>query len=230
MKIGIIFLLAVITHAVFSVKRPAKAKPIYPKTKLVNIKRPNFYSPITELLNDMAEDNGYKAFDKCHVLSWKFMQEVVAKHWSKKVDKKYMQQFILQLATKHTDAAFYKALSPTTKKDLLTLTKDFKERALDALDAEDSKQLQKYLFNMPSNLYPGDSTRNRMIQENLDPPKKASPTGARTNEASLRAKLLYKKYRGRGLTVKPDPTNVAMVLSSDKPPKDKSKDYIKITV
>ena len=82
---------------------------------------------------------------------------------------------------------------------------------------------------MPSNLYPGESSRNRSIQNNLDPPKKASATGDRTNEATTRAQLLYKKYKDAGLTVVNEPGgDGTKIKSADKPPNDGSDDYITI--
>ena len=234
MKISIIILLGFIIQVGFSAKgRPVRKPrvPSYPKTKLGSTVRPRaFYSEIRALLSDMAKENGYTKYDKCHIIPWQFIKDMVVKHWQHRITKKTLQNFILNLADSHSTAAFYKALSDDTQKTLTKRANEYKKCALDALDRGDSTDLLKWLFNMPSNLYPGDPSNNRSIKDNLDPPKDANKRNrARTGKASRKAEAMYKLYTPFGLTTKDEVNgNGIRIKTADKPPGDHTGDFITI--
>ena len=97
-----------------------------------------------------------------------------------------------------------------------------------AIESRSMTTLAKSLFNIPSNLYPGDQNNNRLLQGRLDPPKHERTTGGRSNDASNHAKALYAKYQEDELQIYPDPSSSTRALSSDKPPDDESNDYVTI--
>ena len=229
MKIYAIFLIGFIIHAVLSAKgkRPT---PKYPKRQLGTTSRPRgFKSEVTQLLSEMATDNNYIVYDKCHIVPWKFMKDMVVSHWAHGQTKAEMRAFIKKLGIIHKSAAYYKALKDDTQKELSKLALTYTTRALSALREEDSYELLKCLFNMPSNLYPGNPSNNRSIKDNLDPPKEASKLNMRrTRQASEQAKKLFKAYEVHGLTTKPAPYGTR-IKSADKPPGDTTGDYVTIT-
>ena len=226
MKISIIFLLSIALHGVFTVNAVKS-----PKTKkLPGVTRPGFDKDVNNLIKDMANVNGYTAkFDRCHVVPWKFIATMVDEFTNGNLPKGRMNTFIKDLARIHKSASFYYALSKTTKKTLENLTNNYKTNALAAVKAKDPKKLARMLFNIPSNLYPGDRRNNRSIQDNLDPPKEELGSGGRSNEAVQGAKTFLAKYAKYGLTAKDDPSAPGVkVKSSDIPPGDTSGDYVKI--
>ena len=177
---------------------------------------------------DMAAANWYGKFDKCHIVHWDFMADMIEQYDSGTRTKAYMTTFINNLAKIHTDASFYKALTACTRKELKTLTTTFHTKATAALGSGDMKELAKALFNMPSNLYPGNLSNNRSIKNRLDPPKKGSNT-VRTDDGTKTAKALYAKYYPHGLNIYPDPSSpLTRAKSSDTPPGDTSGDYVTI--
>ena len=237
MKISIIILLGFIIQVGLSAKGRPVRKPrlpslsSYPKTKLGSTARPrSFHSEIKGLLSKMAKENGYTEYDKCHIIPWQFMKDMVVKHWQHRITNKTMHTFILNLADSHSTAAFYKALSDDTQKALTKSANKYKKCALDALNRGDSTDLLKCLFNMPSNLYPGDPSNNRSIKDNLDPPKEANKrSGARTGKASRKAEALYQLYTSLGLTTKDEVNgNDIRIKTADKPPGDHTGDFITI--
>ena len=221
MKIISILLFTIILHEVYSVKIPPPPK----------VPRPSaFAAEVNTLLRKMATENGYGTkFDRCHIVPWKFMGDRILDHKNGKMSNTKMNNFIKDLAKIHKSASFYQELQKSTKAELETLTTKYKNDALAAVKTGDTNKLAKSLFNMASNLYPGDRSNNRSIQNNLDPPKEESTTGGRSTEATPIAKLLYRKYQPDGLTAMHDPSTPANVKSSDKPPGDTSGDYAKIT-
>jgi len=192
-------------------------------------KRPsNFATEVKDLLADMATANGYGKFDKCHIVHWDFMADMIDEYDRGARSKADMTTFINDLASIHTDASFYKTLTPSTKTDLSTLTTKYQGKATAALGSNDMTELAKALFNIPSNLYPGNLSNNRSIKNRLDPPKAGSKT-VRTDDATQTAKDLYRDYKGDGLNIYPDPASPATrAKSSDIPPGDTSGDYVTI--
>lgn len=233
MKITILVLITLIIHAALSVKQMKKVKPkksVYPTTKLAPLRRPaSFFVDVRGLMKSIAASNGYKSFDKCHIVPWKFIQEMVAKHWAKRISQSQMELFINALSSIHYDAAYYKSARADDKKKLSALVKDYQKRALDALKKGDSRELLKLLFNMPSNLCPGDSSLNRSIQNNFDPPRKQTIFGRRSADATAKAKVLFQKYSRLGLTAIQHPITPTSIKSSDKPPMYTYSDFVKIT-
>ena len=206
---------------------------------------------------EMARANGYRKFDKCHIVDWDFIAHMILrykrgtktrrqmtqfrKHWTLtrkrmvqfkirgKLARMQMTQFINDLAKFHRSASFFDALKSATARKLATLTAKYKAEAKKALATGDTRKLARSLFNMPSNLYPGDPRNNRSIKNRLDPPKAESTTGGRSDEATQIAKNLYAKYKRIGLTIYPDPSSpLTRAKSSDKPPGDTSGDYVTI--
>jgi len=213
MRLAIFLLLSFTLHAVLSTKP----------------KRPSgFDKEVKDLLADMATANGYGRFDKCHIVHWDFMADMIDDYDTGKRTNAEMSTFIDDLAKIHTDASFYQTLTPSTKTDLKTLTTTYHTKATAALVSNDMADLAKALFNIPSNLYPGNLSNNRSIKNRLDPPKAGSKT-VRTSDATKTAKALYKDYQKWGLNIYPDPASPATrAKSSDIPPGDTSGDYVKV--
>jgi len=213
MRLAIFLLLSFTLHAVLSTKP----------------KRPsNFATDVKDLLADMASANWYGKFDKCHIVHWDFMAKMINEYDSGTRTKQDMIIFINDLAKIHTDASFYKTLTACTKTELKTLTTTYHSKATAALGSNDMTELAKALFNIPSNLYPGNLSNNRSIKNRLDPPKAVSKT-VRSDDATQTAKALYKKYHGYGLNIYPDPASpLTRAKSSDIPPGDASGDYVTI--
>ena len=225
MKISLIFLLSITLHGVFS-GRPAATKP-----PAVKVTRPSsFATRVNDLILDMATANGYSAkFDRCHVVPWKFMATMIENLANGKLPQSKMRSFINDLARIHKSATYYQRLSKATKKTLTDLTNVYKADALAAVKSVRTSALKTALYNMPSNLYPGDRSNNRSIQNNLDPPKAASSSGKRSKEAVQWAKNFLANYAQYGLTALDDPSAPGVkVKSSDIPPGDTSGDYVKI--
>ena len=188
----------------------------------------NFASEVRDLLADMAAANGYGRFDKCHIVHWDFMADMIEQYDSGTRTTAYMTTFINDLAKIHTDASFYKALTGNTNAELKTLATKYQGKATAALGSGDMKELAKALFNIPSNLYPGDFSNNRSIKNRLDPPKKGSKT-VRTDDGTKTAKALYAKYHPHGLNIYPDPSSpLTRAKSSDIPPGDTSGDFVTV--
>ena len=224
MKIALIFLLSITLHGAFSVKYIKSAKS-------TSVRRPaSFATDVQNLLKDMASANGYTGrFDRCHVVPWKFIGHMIEEYAKGKLAKTRMITFVNDLARIHYGAAYYDVLSKATQKSLRDMTSDYKAGALAAVGTRNMKELAKMLYNMPSNLYPGDPTNNRSIQNNLDPPKEESGTGGRSQDAVPSAVTLLTKYSRNGLTAKDDPSAPGRrVKSSDKPPGDTTGDYVNI--
>jgi len=213
MRLAIFLLLTFTLHAVLSTKP----------------KRPSgFATDVKGLLADMATANGYGRFDKCHIVHWDFMAKMIDEYDSGRLTNAKMTTFIDDLAKIHTDATFYLTLTLGTQTELKTLTTKYHSRATAALLSNNMAELAKALFNIPSNLYPGNLSNNRSIQNRLDPPKKGSKT-VRTDDATQAAKDLYKDYEGDGLIIYPDPASTPnRAKSSDIPPGDTSGDYVTI--
>ena len=221
MKIGSIFLIAFALQAAY----------ISENFKRVNaISRPSsFSSKVTELLKQMGTANKYVRFDKCHILPWQFLNDMVENYSNGKIAKGVMKTFISDLAQIHTDAAFYSALLPATQNTLTSLTTTFETDAQTALNGGNMQKLAKSLFNMPSNLYPGDQGNNRSIQNNIDAPKQLASSGmGRSTDATTVAKKLFAKYAPYGLTKLSKSGSSTMAKTSDKPPGDSTGDYVTI--
>ena len=170
----------------------------------------------------MATANGYGGeFQGCHIVPWNF----IAKMYDQ-LSKSKMNEFIDDLAMIHTDASFYDALDQTTKDELDELTNTYQLKAKEHLDEGNTVELRKDLYNIPSNLYPGDSSNNQSIQGNLDPPRKGTES-ARSDDATDQAKALYVKYNVKGLGIRSDSSSPPRAKSSDKPP-GATKDYVTI--
>ena len=224
MKIGIIFLLVLALHAASSSELSARAR------KPPTIPRPSsFSSKVVALLGQMAKANRYTRYDKCHIIPWQFMRDMVVKYSNKQISKGVMKTFIKGIAQIHKDAAFYDALPRATKTTLATLTKMYETDAQNALTSGNMKLLITSLFNMPSNLYPGDPSNNRSIRNNIDAPKELASSGfGRTTDATTVAKRLFAKYSRYGLTKFSKPGSFTMAKTSDKPPGDTTGDYVTI--
>ena len=163
MKISTLLFAAFILQAVASSEIVERGKPPAP------IPRPSsFASDVNGVLSDMANANKYTRFDRCHVIPWQFLRDMIVKYNSKKITKAVMQKFVDDLAQIHKSAAFYTVLKSTTRKTLSTLTTKYHTNAINALSSGNTKELVKNLYNMPSNLYPGDPGNNRSIQDNFD--------------------------------------------------------------
>ena len=175
--------------------------------------RPNFKADVNDLLQKMATQNGYTLFHKCHIVPWNFIENTIDNG-----DKAKIEAFIEDLAKIHTDASFYNALKKDTQTNLDEMTNDYKSDARTHLQNGETNNLKKDLFNIPSNLYPGDPSNNMSIQGNLDPPRKKTTTGGRSNDATDQAKALYKKYQGDGLSISSDDPTSLIAKSSDKLP------------
>jgi len=223
MKSIVIFLFLFCIHAAFSGKpkaKPPPAKPSRPKT---------FTKEVTDLMSTFAKSNGYKKFDKCHIVHWDFMATITQSYLSGTVTKKQMTTFINDLAKIHTDASYYDELTGAMKTKLKTMTAKYKKDALNALASGDIGDLTKFLYNMPSNLYPGNLSNNRSIKNRLDPPKKEAATGGRSDDGTKISKYWYKTYKKLGLNIYPDPSSpTTRAKSSDKPPGDTSGDYVTV--
>lgn len=219
--------------------------------------RPTFFGKVNSLLDDMAEDNGYswrekRNYHKCHIVPWNFMEQMIRQFNSKKLSSttgvtlNVTLNFIEDLTTIHVDATFYKNLGGDTSKKLKDRVKDEREIALALLDQffylktnkdirEQKYKLLKRLFNMPSNLFPGNAPSNMGIKDRFDPPRK-DRKGSRSNAATTKAKDIFKKYQSNGLIGYNDKTYPAKIKSSDVEGNgeayEKQKDpgiYIKIT-
>ena len=123
------------------------------------------------------------------------------------------------------------------------MTKKYLNKANSAFEKGGMLVLAKTLFNMPSNLYPGDHKNNEDIGDNtngtgatnIDPPKEGIEIHKkskgkdrivieRIKSAGQVAQGLFKKYQPYGLTKKgPD-----MAKTSDKPDGDGTGDYVSI--
>jgi len=218
MKITLIFLLFFTLHVIQSAKAPPK--PQRPRS---------FSTEVRLLMANMAKENGYGKFDKCHIVDWDFMAKMIQRYKSGTLTKTKMTKFISDLAKIHKSASFYDALKGTTKKTLTTLTKKYEADAKNALATGNNAKLARSLFNIPSNLYPGKQSNNRSIKNRLDPPKVESLAGGRSDEATQHAKNMYAKYKRDGLNIYPDPASPATrAKSSDRPPRDTSGDYVTI--
>jgi len=223
MKISSLLFAAFILHAVSSSEIVERAKPPAP------IPRPSsFASDVNGLISDMAKANKYTRFDRCHILPWQFLRDMITKYNSKTINKNQMKTFINDLSQIHTSATFYTVLKSGTRKTLKDLVAKYLKEALKALDNDNTKELASKLYNMPSNLYPGDPTNNRSIQNNIDPPKKDSNSGGRSTTASTVAHNLFTTYGTFGLTAFSKPGFPNMVKTSDKPPGDTTGDFITI--
>ena len=210
--------LAIFLLLLFTLHTALSAKP----------KRPtNFTKRVKDLLKQMAVENEYKKFDKCHIVPWDFMADMIDQYERRKRTKKEMTTFIDHLAMIHKDASFYKKLDAGTREKLENLRKDSQDIAKKALGSGNMKMLAQALFNIPSNLYPGYLSNNRGIRNRFDPPKKELNT-VRTDDATNIAKALYAKYHPYGLTMYPDPKNPNRAKSSDTPPNDNSGAYVTI--
>ena len=218
MKIILLFT-ALTLQAVASSEIVKRAKPPAP------IPRPSsFASDVNKLLSDMADENKYnKKFDRCHILPWQFLRDMITKYSS---NTRRMQTFINDLSQIHTGATYYLVLKSATRKTLRSLTAKYRTEALKALTNGNTKELANKLYNMPSNLYPGDPTNNRSIQNNIDAPKEDS--SGRSTTASAVAKMLFTTYRVEGLTMLSKPGDPTMAKTSDKPPGDTTGDYVTI--
>jgi len=217
----------------------------------------SFSAEVRVLVVEMARANGYKKFDKCHIVDWDFIAHMIlrykrgtlarrriAQFYKRgtltkrrmaqfykhgKLARNQMTQFINDLAKIHRSASFFDALKSATTRKLVTLTVKYKAAAKKALATGNTQKLAKALFNIPSNLYPGDQRNNRSIKNRLDPPKAELVTGGRSDEATRIAKNLYAKYKRLGLAIYPDPSSpLTRAKSSDKPPGDTSGDYVTI--
>ena len=223
MKICCLLITAFILRAVASSETVKRAKPPAP------IPRPSsFASDVNRLLSDIAKENKYTTFDRCHVVPWQFLRDMIVKFNSKKINKTVMQNFVNDLAQIHKSATFYIVLKSATRKTLATLTTKYHTNAIKALNSGNTKELVKNLYNMPSNLYPGDPRNNRSIQDNFDAPKEDSGTGGRSTMASTVAKSLFRTYSAYGLSKLNKPGSTTMAKTSDKPPGDTTGDYITI--
>ena len=190
--------------------------------------RPYDFDPnVKMLLEKMAHANGYRLniYDSCHIVPWKFIKDMVN-------IKSNLKDFINDLAVIHDDAAFFKKLGETEKRDIRKYTKEYQKEAIRYDIHRDKENLKTMLFNFPSNLYPGNGRINKKIAEKFDPPRKGKEIDSlnneikRVGEASRHAKDLYKKYKALGLQIVADRSGKA--LSSDKPPGDDSYEYIEI--
>ena len=185
--------------------------------------RPRFEKDVDNLLKKMAAQNGYKSkFDRCHIVPWGFLSDFVDKNF--RVNNNKINDLIDDIGSQHSDAAYIGNLDSTTRSGLKNLCDSYVKKAKRALGSSNSKLVKKWLFSMPCNLYPGDSSINRSIQSNLDPPKKGR-TGnkkTRTSEATDEAKNLYTKYNSDGLNavISQSKKPQTWVKSSDKPPKE----------
>ena len=222
MKIIFLLFTALTLQAVASSEIVKRAKPPAP------IPRPrSFASDVNKLLSDMADENKYmKKFDRCHILPWQFLRDMITKYNSNQINKNQMKTFINDLSQIHTGATYYVVLRSSTRKTLKSLTSKYCTEALKALDNGNTKELANKLYNMPSNLYPGDPTNNRSIQNNIDAPKEDS--SGRSTTASAVAKMLFTTYRVHGLTMLSKPGDSTMAKTSDKPPGDTTGDYVTI--
>ena len=154
MRVIVFLLLSFYLHAVVSqtLKRPS-----------------NFDNEVDSLLMKMATANGYGAgqFHRCHIVPWKFIADMYDK-----LGNSNMIKFIDDLAKIHKDASFYDALDKGTQDTLDEVTNDYLLRAKEHLENGNTAELAKDLYNLPSNLYPGNPSNNLSIQGNLDPPRK----------------------------------------------------------
>ena len=180
-----------------------------------------------------------RTFHKCHIIPFGFIQRMFSENGK---DRKMMEEFIKDLAKIHTTAAFYKALHPTVQKKLEGLTVQYETAAITAYENRDEKKLGIALFNMPSNLYPGDPDNNVSIGNNLDPPKEAAQHEGkpprkkgpgqdikrRTERADYLATELFQKYHINGLEIKTDGSNHNRAKTSDKTKKEPNGDFVYI--
>ena len=213
MKITVCHILLFILHAVFYIQEAATA----------GKGRPEFELEVKDLIKDMAEANKYVGgiFDRCHIVPWGFMSKMM-----KNKDKAKVLEFIDDLAKIHDDAAFYKNLGATIQEKIKTYTEEYKTAAKKAVEDGDETKLGESLYNFPSNLYPGKPALNEEVGPNFDPPKQATASKERSNDATEAAKETYKKYKPYGLKI--DENSLGKALSSDKPPGDTSEKYITI--
>ena len=222
MKISCLLFATFILHAVASSELLKRVKPTAP------IPRPaSFASDVNGLISDMAKANKYdNGFDRCHIIPWHFLRDMINKYNSKQINKSKMKTFINDLSQIHKSATYYVVLELATRNKLKNLVAKYLKEAHDALDDGKTKELASKLYNMPSNLYPGDPTNNRSIKNNIDAPKEDS--GGRTTTASAVAQRLFRTYRGLGLTMLSNPDDPSMAKTSDKPPGDTTGDYVTI--
>ena len=223
MKISLILLFAFVLHTVSSSTIPKRGKPAAGRSRPAN-----FDKAVNSLLAQMATVNGYTKFHRCHILPWQFLKSMVDMYTQKKVTKSVMTSFINDLAKIHKGAAYYSALTAAMKSTLASLTSKYKADAIQAVNSMDTRKLEKSVYNMPSNLYPGDPRNNMSIQDNIDAPKEATSSGGRSTDATTTAKNLFSKYKSYGLTKLNKPGDATMAKSSDKPPRDTTGDYVKL--
>ena len=225
MKICCLLITAFILRAVASSEIAKRAKPPFKTT------RPScFASDVNGLLKGIAKENRYpnSKFDRCHVVPWQFLKDMIVKYQKKIISTTTMTKFINDLAQIHKSARFYKVLNSDTQTKLADLTTKYEKNAINALASRDMEELAKQLYNMPSNLYPGDPGNNRSIKDNFDAPKEDSGTGGRSTTASAVAKMLFATYGVKGLTKLDKPGDKTMAKTSDKPPGDTTGDYVTI--
>ena len=189
----------------------------------IALPQPSFEGKTRKILGKMASENEYSlgGYTICHIVPWQFIEDMIKDMIN---DSENFDTFIDDLATIHTDAAFYKKLSDKSKTDIDSITEEYKTAAKKAARDKDMNMLANTLFNIPSNLFPGDNAITGKIGERqMNPPKKG--VGAhRINQATDHAKQLYKSYHDSGLEIHSD--RLGRALSSDRPPKN---DYITIT-
>ena len=226
MKICCLLITAFILRAVASSEIVKRAKPPF------KISRPScFASDVNGLLTGIAKENRYpnSKFDRCHVVPWQYLRDMIVKYANNAISLTTMRNFVDDLAQIHKSATFYKVLKPGTKATLTALTDKYRKNAIKALTSGKFTELAKQLYNMPSNLYPGDPGNNRSIKDNFDAPKEDSATGGRSTTASAVAKMLFAKYgKTMGLTKLDKPGDQTMAKTSDKPPGDTTGDYVTV--
>ena len=219
-NIIVIFLLSSILYEAFSAKTAPR-----------NGAKRSFKNKIRTLFDAVAVANKYQIsprnFDLCHIVPAKFINKMVDQYSNKQISTIKMNKFINDLAKVEKKAAFYYLSPLPTKLDLETLTQENKEEAIDFMNKGNIEGLKEALYNMPSNLFPGSSSINRSIQDNIDPPKVMGPDG-RLNEATSNAKELYENYKEDGLTKVNKEGDTTMAKSSDSPPGDDSDLYVKM--
>ena len=201
-----------------------------------HFRRPRFSAKINGLLDSMAKDNAYswtkkRNYHKCHIVPWNFMEQMISKFNTKNLSSttgitfNVTLNFIEDLSKIHVDATFYKNLGITTSKKLRDTVKEKRLIALDLLDyfllkrtTKETKErkylLLQTLFNMPSNLFPGNAPSNMGIKDRFDPPRKDTK-GSRSMDATKTAKDIFKKYENDGLVGFKDTSDPNKIKSSD---------------
>ena len=146
----------------------------------------------------------------------------------KKVTKSLTTSFISDLAKFHKGTAYYSALTAAMNSTLASLTRKYQADAMQAVNSRDTVKLEKLMYNIPSNLYQGDPTKNISIQNNIDTSKVKRSSGGRSTDAKTTAVNLFSKYKSYGLIKFNKQGDTAMAKSSDKPPHNTTGDYIKL--